>query len=165
MFYSLTEYIVSVLMQQQILPQSIITHSWACPTAFEMGLNIIYILHEGLLCTGPLRLPRVPAWAVRLSVQGSDEQTGGDPHQPPVELNAPSGSESACKPPVKYDSHSAWFLPIGFISYPEILQISCRMMYLLFFSVDITEVKVTIESYVLNSLSGVRKLRLQDNVS
>ena len=38
-------------------------------------------------------------------------------------------------------------------------------MNLLFFSVDITEVKVTIESYVLNSLSGVRKLRLQDNVS
>ena len=74
-----SENIVSVLMQQQILPQSIITHSWACPTAFEMGLNIIYILHEGLLCTGPLRLPRVPAWAVRLSVRGYDEQNWWGP--------------------------------------------------------------------------------------
>lgn len=74
-------------MQQQILSQSIITLSWACPTAFQMGLNIIYVLHEGLLCIGPLRLPRVPAWGVRLSVCGSDEKNWWEPS------STPSGTE------------------------------------------------------------------------
>ena len=74
-------------MQQQILSQSIITLSWACPTAFQMGLNIIYVLHEGLLCIGPLRLPRVPAWGVRLSVCGSDGKNWWEPS------STPSGTE------------------------------------------------------------------------